>query len=86
MAGKYTLEQFEANRQARQEREAREAEERKERVAKEAARRAWLRDGGSERDFERQWPEMRVEARRRRIADADSRARAAQRGSGVSRI
>jgi hypothetical protein len=76
---KYTSEQFEADRQARQEREAKEEEERHARAEKESARRAWLADGGRAGDFERQWPQLRDEARRRRVADADREARAAQR-------
>jgi hypothetical protein len=86
MAGKYTLEQFGADKQVREEREAREEEERKERAEKGAAKRAWLRDGGNARDFERQWPTLRDEARKKRVMDADSRARANQRATGVSRI
>jgi hypothetical protein len=83
---RYTLEQFEADKQAREERETREREERQEKTAKDTARRAWLRDGGSERDFERAWPEMRDQARKQRIMDADSRARASQRAQGISKI
>jgi hypothetical protein len=83
---RYTLEQFEADKAAREERQAKEEQERRERAEKGAAKAAWLRDGGSERDFERAWPELRDEARKRRVADADQRARAGQRASGVSRI
>jgi hypothetical protein len=83
---RYTLEQFEADKQAREARQAREEEERKERAEKENARRAWLRDGGSESAFSKAWPEMRDEARKQRIMDADQRARASQRAQGISRI
>ncbi len=86
MSKPYTLEEFEAYRQAREERETREREERQEKTARDSARRAWIRDGGSERDFERQWPSLRDEARKRRIMDADQRARESQRSAGVSRI
>jgi hypothetical protein len=86
MPGKYTLEQFEADRQAREEREAREEEARKERVEKESAKRVWIRDGGREADFERAWPELRDEQRRRRTLDADERARASHRLQSHSRI
>ena len=34
---------------------------------KESSRRAWLADGGREVDFEKAWPELRNERRRRRI-------------------
>ena len=86
MAGKYTLEQFEADKQAREERQVKEAEARREKAEKGSARAAWLRDGGNARDFERQWPTLRDEARKKRVMDADSRARANQRAQGVSRI
>lgn len=86
MGERYTLEQFEAEKQAREEREARQEEERQERAEKESARRAWILDGGNARDFERQWPTLRDEARRKRVADAGQKARAAQRASGISRI
>jgi hypothetical protein len=86
MTQKYTLEQFEADRQAREEREAKEEEERRERADKGAAKAAWIRDGGNARDFEREWPTLRDEQRRRRVMDADQRARANHRASGVSRI
>jgi hypothetical protein len=86
MPGKYTLEQFEADKAAREEREAKEEEARKERVEKESARRVWLRDGGREADFAREWPKLRDEARRRRVADADERARASHRLQSHSRI
>jgi hypothetical protein len=85
MPEKYTLEEFERHRQAREEREAREEEARKERTEREAARRAWVADGGREADFERSWPELRDEQRRRRTLDADSRARASHRLQSHSR-
>jgi hypothetical protein len=71
MAGKYTLEQFEADKKAREERQEREARERearerRERVEKDNARRAYIAQGSTEEEFERGWPEMREEARRRR--------------------
>ncbi len=82
----YTREMFEEYRRQQDEKAAKEAEERQERMEKEGARRAWIHDGGNARDFERQWPQLRDEARRRRIADADQRARERMRSSGVSRI
>jgi hypothetical protein len=77
MAGRYSLEQFEADKQAR---------DRKERQEKQNARRAYLAEGGTEAAFERAWPEMREEMRRRRVMDAEREAREGQRASGVSRI
>jgi hypothetical protein len=86
MSGKYTLEQFEADKQARQEKEAKEEHERRERREKENTRRRYLAEGGTEVEFERAWPEMREEARRRRVMDGERKAREGQRASGVSRL
>ncbi len=86
MAGRYTKAMAEEYRRQQAEKEAKEAEERQEKAERESARRAWIRDGGNERDFKRQWPEMRDAARRRRVLDADKRAREEMRASGVSRI
>jgi hypothetical protein len=83
---RYTLEDHEAYRKEQDEKAAKEEEARRERSEKESARRAWTSDGGSEADFEREWPELRNEGRRRRAVDADKRARDAHRASGVSRI
>jgi hypothetical protein len=83
---RYTLEDHEAYRQQQDEKAAKEAEERCERTEKESARRAWLADGGKEADFQREWPRLRDEGRRRRVVDADRRARETMQASGVSRI
>jgi len=55
-------------------------------MEKGAARSAWLAEGGSEADFEKAWPKLRDEGRRRRIADADKHARVAMQLSPISRI
>ena len=86
MGEKYTREQYEADLAARQEREAREAQEARERTEKTSAKKAWLADGGREADFEKEWPKLRDEGRRRRVMDSDRRARETQRSSGVSAI
>jgi hypothetical protein len=86
MAGRYTLEQFEAYRKEQDEKAAKEEQERRERTEKESARRAWLADGGRAADFEKAWPGLRDEGRRRRVVDADRHAREAMRESNVSRI
>jgi hypothetical protein len=83
---KYAKEDFERDQAARQEREAKEEAQRREATEKESARRAWLADGGRAGDFEREWPGLRNEARRRRVAGADREAREAQRRAGVSRL
>jgi hypothetical protein len=83
---RYSLEDFERYRKEQDEKAAKEAEERRERTEKESARRAWLADGGSEADFRREWPRLRNEGRRRRVVDADRRARQMMQASNVSRI
>jgi hypothetical protein len=83
---RYSLEDHEAYRKEQDAKAAKEAEERRERTEKETARRAWLADGGNAGDFEREWPRLRDEGRRRRVIDADRRAREMMQASGVSRI
>jgi hypothetical protein len=83
---RYTLEDHEAYRRQEDEKAAKEEEARNERMEKESARRGWLADGGGEADFQREWPKLRDEGRRRRVVDADRRARETMQASGVSRI
>jgi len=82
---RYTKEMHEAYRKAQGEKAAKE-EARNERMEKESARRAWLADGGREVDFQREWPRLRDEGRRRRVVDADRHAREMMRAHGPSRI
>lgn len=86
MGETYTKEMHEAYRKEQDEKAAKEEEARNERMEKESARRAWMADGGREADFEKEWPKLRDEGRRRRVVDADRRAREGQQASGVSRI
>jgi hypothetical protein len=83
---RYTLEDFEAYRKEQDEKAAKEEEARNARMEKETARKAWIRDGGSAADFEKAWPAMRDEGRRRRVMDADRQARELQRNGTTSRI
>jgi hypothetical protein len=83
---RYSREDYEAYRKEQDEKAAKEADERREKTEKESARRAWLADGGREADFEKDWPKLRDEGRRRRVMDADRRARETMRSSGVSAI
>jgi hypothetical protein len=83
---RYTLEDHEAYRKQQDDRAAKEEEARNARTEKESARRAWLADGGREADFEKEWPKLRDEGRRRRVVDADRRARETMQASRVSRI
>jgi len=86
MTGKYTAEMFAEYRRKEDEKAAKEEQERREKSEKESARRAWIADGGTPQDFEREWPTLRDEGRRRRVVDADRRAREEMRIRGVSRI
>jgi hypothetical protein len=86
MSERYTKEMYEEYRSKQDEAEAKKQEEQRERVEKESARQAWIRDGGRSEDFEREWPKIRDEARRQRVADADKRARETMRASRVSSI
>ena len=86
MSGKYTREMFEEFRKEEDEKAAKQEQERREKTEKESARRAWLADGGAAADFEREWPKLRDEGRRRRVVDADRRAREMMRAHGPSRI
>jgi hypothetical protein len=83
---RYTLEDHEAYRKEQDAKAAKEEEARNARTEKETARRVWLADGGREADFEKEWPKLRDEGRRRRVVDADRRARETMRSSGVSAI
>jgi hypothetical protein len=83
---KYTKADHEAYRARVEEQERREQQEITERTEKESARRVWLAEGGAEADLEREWPQLRDEGRRRRVVDADKRAREEMRARGVSRI
>jgi len=86
MSERYTAEMADAYLREKTQREAAEERERRERAEKRSAKKAWTEDGGAEDDFERRWAGIRDEARARRIADADRRAREAQRASGLGRI
>jgi uncharacterized protein YifE (UPF0438 family) len=84
--GRYTLEDHE---RYRAEVDAREKEERERQTAtaeKAAAKRSWLVSGGSESDFERQWDDLKDEARRQKVIHANTEARDAMRASRVSSI
>jgi hypothetical protein len=83
---RYTLEDHEAYRKEQDEKAVKAEEERLARTEKETARRAWLADGGNAGDFEREWPKLRDQGRRRRVIDADRHARQLMQASGVSRI
>jgi hypothetical protein len=86
MTERYSREDHEEYRRQQDAEAAREERERREGVEKGNAQAAWVRDGGRPADFEREWPKLRDELRRRRLVDADERARAAHQSLGVSEI
>ena len=86
MSGTYTKEMHEAYRKEQDEKAKKKEEANRERTEKESARRLWLADGGSEADFEKAWPGLRDEGRRRRVMDADRRAREQMRSGTTSKI
>jgi len=51
-----------------------------------SARRSWITAGGTDEEFEREWPDMRMEMLRRRTLEDDAKARDAMARSSVSRI
>ena len=83
---KYTAEMHEEYRKEQDEKRTNEERERLLRLEKDNARRAYLAEGGTEEEFEKAWPEMREEARRRRAMNREREAREGQRASAVSRI
>lgn len=83
---KVTLEEVEANRKRQKEERERTAREGREEVEKGIAKRNWIADGGTEAEFESQWPQIRDEARRQRAAEKHHlRAGQAHRGAGGGR-
>jgi hypothetical protein len=48
---------------------------RRERVERNDANAAWIAQGGDETSFEKEWPTLRDEARRRRVIGANEEAR-----------
>lgn len=84
--GEYTQEMHEEYRKEQDRKAAKAQEASRERSEKESARASWISDGGNVGDFERQWPALRDEGRRRRVVDAEKRARESQAKSRTSRI
>ena len=52
-----------------------EQKARRERVERNDVYAAWITQGGDESSFEKEWPTLRDEARRRRVIDANEEAR-----------
>jgi hypothetical protein len=86
MAEKYIAEMHQAHVEAEEKRKAKEAQEGLERTEKEAARRSFTREGGTEEQFERAGAELRDRAHHQRSLDRDRVAREAQRARSGSQI
>ena len=65
------------DRMAAEKEAQKEAEQkaRRERTEKNDAYAAWITQGGDEASFEKEWPSLRDEARRRRVISANEEAR-----------
>jgi hypothetical protein len=63
-----------------------EKAEGEERLARYSAWLRWKASGGTEEEFDREWPGMRTEMLKRRTVDADRWAREVMARSSVSRI
>jgi hypothetical protein len=61
----------------------REAQERRA-ATREAAKKAWIKDGGSPASFDKVWDDLEADGRKERLAKAATAARQAQ--AGTSRI
>jgi hypothetical protein len=86
MGRKITAEEHEEYRARVDAEEAAKEQQQRERVERATARRGFLREGGTEEQFERAWPELRDRARHQRALDRDRAAREAQRAQSGSRI
>jgi len=86
MSGTYTKEMHEQFRKEQDQKAAKEEEARNARIEKENARRAWKAEGGSEADFEKEWPKLRDQGRYQRVMSADQKARETMRAHGPSHI
>jgi hypothetical protein len=79
MSERYSREDHERYRREVEAQLRREAQERRE-ATKEAARRAWVADGGSPASFERAWETLEADRRKERLRKASTAARETQRG------
>ena len=86
MTERYMAEQHEEYRARVDAEKAAKEQARRERTEKETARRGFIREGGTEEQFERAWPELRDRARHQRSLDRDKAAREAHRARSGSRI
>jgi hypothetical protein len=84
----WRAEQAQKKRLEEQERERLHAgaRESREQEMKKSALVSWESSGGTEAEFEEEWPSLRTEMLRRRTLEAETNARAAQRRSGVSSL
>jgi hypothetical protein len=80
MTERYTLEQFEADKQAREEEARKEQEHARERVLEGNQKRLWISEGGTAETFETAWPRIKAAmetARAERVVAQEHQARSA---------
>jgi hypothetical protein len=85
MTERYTAKRHEEYRARVDAEQAAKEQARREKMEKETARRGFIKEGGTEEQFERAWPELRDQARHQRTLDRD-KAVEAQRAHSSSRI
>lgn len=73
--GKPMSEEARKQRREAEEKRKRQEREQQEARAKESSRQAWINDGGDAGSFEKAWPELRAEQRKKQILKADDAAR-----------
>ena len=62
------------------------ARQKREQEMKDSARMAWLDAGGTEEEFEQEWPSLRTEMLRQQTLERQTNIRAAQSRSGISSL
>ena len=60
-----------------------DARQKREQEMKDSARRAWTASGGTEGEFEEEWPSLRTEMLKRRTLENEEQARTAQRRRNI---
>jgi hypothetical protein len=79
MTERYTMAQHMEYRRREDEKAEREVQERRA-ATREAAKKAWVADGGTPQSFESAWKGLQDEQRKERLREASTAARQAQRG------
>jgi hypothetical protein len=77
---RYTMADHESYRREVEAQAEREAQERRA-ATRDAAKKSWIKDGGTPQSFERAWDQLEAEQRKERLREAGEAARQAQRGT-----